>query len=216
MIAQFIYNLDMNPLIESLVKTKVLRSPSLIDAFLACDRKDFVREELIQSAYVDAPLPTCEGQTISQPYTVAFMLELLDVRPGQKVLDVGFGSGWTTAILAHVVGSHGRVYGLEVNPEVFAFGKKNLGKFVFPNVELYNKSGWAGLPDEAPFDRILVSAAAPQLPPVLGRELGEGGRLVIPIGVDFACSVCLFGKGRHGLRILEKHEGFAFVPLIKK
>ena len=131
----------MKALVEKLIKEGVLKTSQIIEAFLANDRKYFIPAGLHSEAYVDAPLPIGRGQTISQPYTVAFMMELLDPRPGQKILDVGFGSGWTTAILAKIAGRAGRVYGLEIVHEIFKLGKRNLAQFAYSNIELYNQSG---------------------------------------------------------------------------
>lgn len=209
----------MQKLVEKLMKEGVLKNSNVIGAFLANDRKYFIPTELQSEVYVDAPLPIGQGQTISQPYTVAFMIELLDPRPSQKILDVGFGSGWTTALLAKIVGKAGRVYGLEIVPEVFEFGKRNLAQFAYSNIELYNQSGWAGLSEAAPFDRILVSAGAAEMPEALKKQLKVGGRLVIPIGGGAA----FYGQA---IRLIKKlgedrfeeqdYPGFAFVPLVKK
>ena len=219
----------MKELVESLVAARVLKTKRLINAFLANDRVKFVPEEWASDSYLDVAIPIGLEQTISQPYTVAFMLELLDVQAGQKVLDVGFGSGWTTGILAHAVGDAGRVYSLEISPELYEFGKSNLAKFGYKNVELFNQSGWDGLPDTAPFDRILVSATAPAVPGNLKAQLKvhgpfgkaqgrlersrNGGKMVIPIGVPHDCAITLVERVS-GDEFKEKtFPGFAFVPL---
>lgn len=205
----------MNQLVKSLIKLGALKTPAIIKAFLASDRGQFVPPELAAHAYVDAPLPIGSSQTISQPYTVAFMMELLDPHAGQKILDVGFGSGWTTAILAHIVGEKGKVFGLEIVPELFEFGKTNLRKAAHRKVKLYNKSGWEGLPGQAPFDRILVSAAAREIPDALKDQLKVGGKMVIPVGSMFDSTVTLVEKvGEHKFETKE-YPGFAFVPLVK-
>ena len=219
----------MKELVESLVAARVLKTKRLINAFLANDRVKFVPEEWASDSYLDVAIPIGLEQTISQPYTVAFMLELLDVQAGQKVLDVGFGSGWTTGILAHAVGDAGKVYSLEISPELYEFGKSNLAKFGYKNVELFNQSGWDGLPDTAPFDRILVSATAPAVPGNLKAQLKvhgpfgkaqgrlersrNGGKMVIPIGVPNDCAITLVERVS-GDEFKEKtFPGFAFVPL---
>lgn len=205
----------MEGLVSALKAGGVLRQPGIIAALLANDRKKFVPEELAGEAYLDMPLPIGFGQTISQPYTVVFMLELLVVRPGQKILDVGTGSGWTAALLAHLVGPKGQVYALEVVPELYQFAKNNLAAFDYPNLEPRQQSGWGGLPDAAPFDRILVSAAAPEVPGALQMQLAIGGRMVIPVGDSFLQSVKLIEKtGQASLREKD-YPGFAFVPLVK-
>ena len=127
----------MDELVRELKRQGVLRSPLVEQAFRAIDRKDFVRPEHRAEAYGNYPLPIGEGQTISQPYTVAFMLDLLDPRPGERILDVGAGSGWQAALLAHMVspmdesqrmGSRGRVYAMERSPELCRFAKTKIGR----------------------------------------------------------------------------------------
>ncbi|MDP3741394.1 MAG: protein-L-isoaspartate O-methyltransferase [bacterium] len=206
----------MNELVLKLKKQGVLKTSRIIEAFLAIDRKKFLPRDLVAEAYVDAPLSIGQGQTISQPYTVAFMLELLDPRPKQKILDVGFGSGWTTALLAYIVGSGGEVYGLEIVLEIFERGKGNLLKFKLENVQLVHGSGWDGFPGTAPFDRILVSAASPEIPKALTDQLAIGGKMVIPVGSNLNCSIHLIKKVSENDFIIEEFPGFAFVPLIKK
>ena len=197
-------------LIEHLEKSGVLKTLEIIEAFQQADRRWFVPEAFSRNSYIDEPLPIGQGQTISQPYTVAFMLELLQAQKGDEVLDVGFGSGWTTALLSNIVGDKGKVFALEINKEVFKFGKGNLEKHSFSNVELFNQSGFDGLPESAPFKRILVSAAAEQAPKALKGQLAIGGRLVIPV--------------EHTIEMIEKISqdkfkkemffGFSFVPLV--
>ena len=203
----------MEELVKNLIKQGILKTSSVIEAFLANDRKNFVPEQFESAAYSDIPLPLLAGQTISQPFTVAFMLELLDPKPGGKILDVGFGSAWTTAILASIVGDGGNVYGLELVPELFALGKANLEKMSYNNIELFQGSGWQGLPDKAPFDRILVSAAAGEVPQTLKEQLKAGGRMVLPVGSQFDCTIILLKKIDETNFEEEKYPGFAFVPL---
>lgn len=205
----------MKGLVEKLIHQGVLKTQSIIDAFLANDRKEFVPAEFLADAYVDAPLPIGEGQTISQPLTVAFMMELLDPRPGQKILDIGFGSGWTTAILAAILGPEGKVYGMESVSEVYEFGKTNLQKFSYTNIALFNQSGWDGLLELAPFDRIIAGAAAPEIPPALKTQLAVKGRLVIPVGQVFNCAIKLLKKNSAQDFEEEDYPGFAFVPFVK-
>lgn len=206
----------MKELVEKLKKIGVLKSTLLIESFLQNDRAAFVSPEHLEDAYVDAPLPIGNGQTISQPFTVAFMLELLQPRPAQRILDIGFGSGWTTALLTYIAGKAGRVFGLEIVPELFARGRTNLEKFAYSNVELYNQSGWEGLPEAAPFDRILVSAAAHEIPKALKEQLTIGGRMVIPVGGRFGQSVRLVVRVVGSKFEEEDHPGFVFVPFVKQ
>lgn len=197
------------------------------------DRKDFLPAAVAGEASWDTALPIGYGQTNSQPYTVSLMLEWLDAQPGDKVLDVGSGSGWTTALLAYIVGKKGRVYAVERVPELVKFGAENcekvgivvsegatLGTKTFPRVTLgnvgrvsFHQAGREfGLPEEAPFDRILVSASAEELPEELLSQLKIGGKLVIPIENDIY-EITRVSKNEYE-RI--NHPGFVFVPLVKE
>ncbi|MBI2476112.1 MAG: protein-L-isoaspartate O-methyltransferase [Candidatus Taylorbacteria bacterium] len=187
------------------------------------NRADFVPDELKDEAYEDYPLPIGFGATVSQPTTVAFMLEKLGVRKGDNVLDIGSGSGWTTALLAHLVGPRGKVIGLEIVHELVALGRKNIERAysdVLENIRIKKpiinqaKRGSAGLPEEAPFDRILVSAAAEKIPKELQRQLADGGILVVPVGEKGASqTIFRLQKKRDGQFETEEYPGFAFVPL---
>jgi protein-L-isoaspartate(D-aspartate) O-methyltransferase len=162
-----------------------------------------------ERAYEDAPLAIGYLQTISQPYTVAFMLELLKPEAGNKVLDVGAGSGWTTALLAHIVGTEGSVLGLERVDELIAFGSENLKKLNVAQARIERAGTELGAPQEALFDRILVSAAARSFPHELLTQLKEGGIIVLPVR-DAIWKVV---RVEHQ-PVIERFEGFAFVPLI--
>jgi len=199
----------MDELVEHLLGDDVLKTPGIINAFRATDRALFVPEHLRDRAYEDTPLGIGYLQTISQPYTVAFMLELLQPEPGNKVLDVGAGSGWTTALLAHIVGTEGNVLGLERVDELIAFGIGNLKKLNLPYAQIERAGAELGAPDRAPFDRILVSASARAFPHSLLSQLTEGGTMVLPVR-DAIWKVV---RVEHQ-PIIERFEGFAFVPLI--
>jgi protein-L-isoaspartate(D-aspartate) O-methyltransferase len=201
----------MEQLVNELIARRALKTRSIISAFRRTDRQKFVHPETAAEAYGDYPLPIGFGQTISQPYTVAFMLELLAPRPGEKILDVGSGSGWTTALLAHLVGEKGRVFGVEIVPELVAFGQENLKKCKLPQAEVRPAGKTFGLPEEAPFDRILVSAASSKtVPPELLAQLKTGGTMVIPLGN----SIMRLRKTAAGKTEVEEFPGFVFVPLV--
>jgi len=211
-------------LIRQLREKGGLRSPELEAAFKVVDRRFFVPKKLQDEAYGDYPLPIGYDATISQPTTVAFLLEKLDVREGQKVLDIGSGSGWTTALLAHLVGPKGKVIGLEIIPELVEQGHANLRQCysdVLENIRITlpeirrAKEGVVGLPEEAPFDRILVSAAAEEVPTELIAQLAPDGGLVIPVGKQFEMQkiVCIHKKPDDSLDTKE-YPGFVFVPLV--
>ena len=202
-------------LINYLIRNNVLKTENIINAFLKIDRKDFIRPENLFEAYADYPLPIGSGQTISQPWTVAFMLELLQPQEGNKILDVGFGSGWTTALLAQIVGDKGRVYGIEILPEIFEFGKNNIEKYNFLKkniVKLKLGDGSKGWKEYSPFDRILVSASANEIPPALIEQLNINGMIVIP---DKEGINQIF-KDNNGNIEKKYYYGFKFVPLLSQ
>lgn len=201
-------------LVETLIKEGHLKTPALMQAFFAIDRIYFVPGEEKVRAYLNSPLPLGYGQTISQPLTVAFMLELLQPRPGQKILDVGSGSGWTTTLLSHIVGKKGSVFAIETLPKLSEIGKNNAEKYGFVSggiAHFYCQDGTRGLAARSPFDRILASASATSEIPLAWREqLAPGGRIVAPIGN----SLWLFKKQHDGSWKEEEYPGFVFVPLI--
>src|SRR5690349_6171736 len=153
-----------------------MTDPRILDAFSAVPREGFLPHGEVRFAGLDRPLDIGHGQTNSQPTTVRHLLELLEVEPGDRVLDVGCGSGWTTALLAHLVGPQGRVVGVEVVPDLVEFGRANLTAAGMPwaRIEAADPDV-LGLPAQAPYDRILVSAEATELPQSLVRQLREGG-----------------------------------------
>lgn len=179
-------------------------------AFQAVPRQHFLPEEVRAQAWLDAPLPIGFGQTNSQPSTVYRMLEWLDAEPGNKVLDVGAGSGWTSALLGYIVGKKGRVYAVEKIPEILDFGRHNVEKLGVGNVRFFKAGLVFGLPQSAPFDRILVSAAAAELPTGLIKQLKIGGRLVVPVKND----ILVIDKLSDTETETEKHSGYQFVPLV--
>ena len=198
-------------LVEHLISSGALKTSALINAFRAIDRAHFVRPMNAHEAYGDYPLPIGGGGTISQPSTVAFMLELLAPARGDTILDVGSGSGWTTALLAEIVGPKGRVIGVEIVPELVQFGQENLAKYNVANAEIVAaRDGVLGLPNRGPFDKILVSAAAEELHEELVEQLKSGGRMVIPVGN----SVWKIEKRADGTIDREEFSGFVFVPLV--
>ena len=202
----------MKNLVVNLITEGTLKTERIINAFLYVDRKNFILPEYEAEAYGDYPLPIGYGQTISQPTTVAFMLELLQPQKGEKILDIGSGSGWTTVLLANIIGPKGKVFGVEIIPDLVTFGQQNLAKYAYPQAQILQAGKKLGLPRQAPFDKILVSAASNNLPKELVTQLKIGGAMVIPIGHS------IFKITKKSKTKLETQEfpGFAFVPLIKK
>lgn len=180
-------------------------------AFDAAPRPAFLPEHLRADWRLDQPLPLTQGQTNSQPSTVAAMLDLLDVEPGMKVLDVGSGSGWTTALLAELVGPAGRVIGVERVPALVEYGRAALRSGDWPQAEIRTaEPGRLGVPDEAPFDRILVSAMAEALPGTLVDQLGDGGVMVVPVAGRMTRVT------RNGSETgTTEHGYYVFVPLVE-
>jgi len=182
----------------------------LVDAFLRCDRALFVPDELRLEAYGDYPLPIGGDQTISQPTTVAIMLELLRPAPGNRVLDIGSGSGWTTALLACAVGPEGFVEGIERVSSLVGYGRENLKKARIENASISQADPKVlGKPKER-YDRILVSASAAEMPGELIDQLKPGGVLVLPV----LNSVWRITRRPDGSTDSFELPGFVFVPLI--
>jgi len=180
------------------------------EAFAAMPREWFLPEGQRRSAAYDGPLPIGHGQTNSQPSTVAAMLRLLDVKPGHKVLDVGCGSGWTTALLAHLTGEAGSVVGVELEPDLVRFGGDNLARTGQPWARVEQAvPGELGWPREAPYDRILVSAGARELPQQLVDQLDARGRMVVPVDGWMV----LVEQQPGGEVRTERHGSYRFVPL---
>lgn len=189
-----------------------LKTPRVIKAFEAVPRELFVRAENAKEAYWDVPLPIGFGQTISQPLTVAFMTELLKPQAGQKILEIGTGSGYQAAILSKVVGPKGKVITLEIVPQLVEFAIANLQKAGIKNVEVHHSDGSQGWPDDAPYDRIIATAAAPEIPRPLKEQLKVGGVLVVPVGTYLQKMMRVTRRGPDQFEI-EDHGEFRFVPL---
>ena len=197
-------------LIETLKNDGVLNSKETEEAFLFMDRKKFILPEYFGMTYDNHALSIGHEQTISQPYTVAFMLQLLQAQKGEKILDIGSGSGWTTALLSYIVGKNGFVYGIEIIPELVKFGQKNLSKFEIKNAEIFLVDKKVlNLPKKILFDRILVSASAKKFPKKLLEQIRIGGVIVIPI----LNSILKITKTSKTKIIEKKFPGFVFVPL---
>jgi len=197
-------------MVRTQLEARGVRDERVLEAMRAVPRHLFVPEDQREAAYEDGPLPIGHGQTISQPYIVAVMTELLAPGPDDVVLDVGTGSGYQAAVLARLAK---RVYSIEIVPELAQSAREQLETLGYTNVEVFTGDGWAGLPKLAPFDGILVAAAAPDVPAPLLAQLAVGGRLAVPVG----------GLGIQMLTLVERTDtglerwtegGCRFVPLI--
>lgn len=185
-------------------------------AFSHVPRENFVLEEQRRYAYDNSPLPIIHGQTISQPLIVVQMTEELELKKGYKVLEVGAGSGYQAALIAHIVGLEGKVISTEIIPEVADFARINLERTGIKNVEVVDWDGSTGYEKEAPYDRIIVTAACPQIPLPLIEQLKPGGIIVAPVGSLYYQNLVKLTKYKNG-RLEEKVlYGCMFVPLTGK
>ncbi len=205
-------------LIHYLHDTQRVRSPLLEEAFRRVPREKFIAVQWKMHAYEDAALPSQNGQTISQPSTIADMLETLDVKEGMNVLEVGSGTGYVCALLSHMVGKKGHVHGMERDEELAKGAHRTLhSELKLKNVEIHAGDGALGLEQHAPFDRILVSCACPYIPPALFKQLKEKGRIIAPVGDDFTQQMVKMEKWKGKLMKSEIPGNlYEFVPLVSK
>ena len=196
-------------MVAETIVARGLKNPDVLRAMRTVPREEFVPQEYIQNAYEDHPLPIGFGQTISQPYIVAWMTELLELKPGEKVLEIGTGSGYQAAVLAEL--GHVEVYSIEIIPDLAMSAQERLQALGYA-VHIRQGDGYYGWPEYAPYDAIIVTAAPDHLPPPLAEQLVEGGRLVIPIGPPGAYqSLWKFVKINGDLKAYNL-GGVAFVP----
>ena len=203
-------SMNKEDLIERLkdrgIKEEILKAIQIID------RKNFVSENNLEEAYEDHPLSIGYGQTISQPYTVAFMLQELELKKGDRILEIGTGSGWNAALMSYLVGENGEIYSVEVIKELAEKAKEILGDY--KNVFVFNMDGSRGLAQYAPYDKIILTAAPKQMPEEIKKQLGDGGILLAPVGEYMQKLVKITRKKD---RFTETGKGdFIFVPLVNK
>ncbi|TLZ55831.1 MAG: protein-L-isoaspartate(D-aspartate) O-methyltransferase [Methanobacteriota archaeon] len=201
-------------MVDRLVRSGYLKDPTVRAVFLAVPREAFVRPEDRAAAYQDVPLPIGSGQTISAPSMIAIMLEEAQLRPGERVLEIGTGSGYHAALLASLAGPK-NVVSIERKSSLAEWGRSNLASVGFADVTVVVGDGSLGLPDRGPYDCILATAGAPRIPDAWPRQLNPQGRIVAPIGSSPRAQVLVVASRRSDGR-LDVREGTpcAFVPLV--
>jgi len=197
-------------MVDSQIRARGVRDPLVLSAMAKVPRHLFVPENLRVHAHADEPLPIGDGQTISQPYIVAYMTEALGLRGGEKVLEIGTGSGYQTAVLAEIAGE---VWTVEIVEALAARARGILDGLGYENVHYRVGDGSEGWPAAAPFEAIIVTAAAPQMPSALEDQLAVGGRMIVPVGTDLQ-ELVLVRRGKKGIE-RERRLGVRFVPLVK-
>ncbi|HFB62086.1 MAG TPA: protein-L-isoaspartate(D-aspartate) O-methyltransferase [Bacteroidetes bacterium] len=194
------------------IRKKGVLDESILEAIYRVPRHLFLDSGFLNYAYEDKPFPIGSGQTISQPYTVAFQTELLRAKPGSKILEIGTGSGYQACVLA-ALGC--QVYSVERQKKLYEKARDFLPRLGF-HIHLFYGDGYLGLPDYAPFDGILITAAAPEVPPVLFSQLSPGGVLVSPVGRGDVQTMVRYTKHKNGQNTEEHFGKFRFVPLLKE
>jgi protein-L-isoaspartate(D-aspartate) O-methyltransferase len=204
------FAVERQHMVETQLCARGIHDQRLLNAMAGIPRHEFVEARYRDQAYEDHPLPIDAGQTISQPYIVALMLELLQLASSSKVLEIGTGSGYQAAVLSRLAG---QVYTVERHPELARQAADTLSRLGLTNVSVVTGDGSRGLAEYAPFDAIVVAAAAAQIPPALFEQLREGGRMIIPVGPPEAQELQLVRK-QTGEALISLREGCRFVPLI--
>jgi len=197
-------------MVEEQLRSRGIRDPRVLEAMERVPRHEFVAPEYEAQVYEDHPIPIGSGQTVSQPYIVAAMLESLKLSPGDVVLEVGTGSGYQTALLSQLAA---RVYSIERHPELAEEAGGRLESLGYNNVIVFVGDGSQGLPEYAPFDAITVGAAAPRIPEPLFQQLRNGGRMILPVGTSESQELWLVTK-EDGAPNVTRMEACRFVPLI--
>ena len=208
------YKQALDELISHLKDSGFLNDDKVESAFRNIPRHEFVPASELDRAYYNEPLAIMKNQTISQPGVVSRMTEWLDIKDGQKILEIGTGSAWQTAILSYLVGT-GTIYSVERHPELVNFARENLEKLGINNVHVILDDGSLGYPKELPYDRIIITAACPEIPLPLLEQLGENGFIIAPVG-DSTQSLVLLKKTSQGIIEIKNQPNYVFVPLIGK
>ena len=201
-------------MVSTIRKKGCLNQEYVEQAIRKTPRHFFVPEMYLEEAYKDEPIPTKNYQTISQPSVVAKMTEWLDVKEEDNILEIGCGSGWQSAILSKLA-TKGKIYTVERFPELINFSLENLKRAGIEEVKVIEGDGTFGIPEKAPFDKIIITAACSKVPSPLIEQLKIGGLVIAPIGADIQ-TLTLFKKTIEGLKEIKKEYGYVFVPFIGK
>jgi protein-L-isoaspartate(D-aspartate) O-methyltransferase len=201
---------ERQAMVSAQLRARAISDERVLEAMARVPRHQFVAEEYREQAYADHPVPIGEGQTLSQPYIVAIMLEALALKNSDKVLEVGTGSGYQTALLAELARE---VYSIERHAALAHSAENALHRLGYSHVKVMVGDGSQGWAEEAPFDAIIVSAAAPRVPPALFEQLSESGRMIVPVG-PFHAQELQFVRKEDGRAVVTSLEGCRFVPLI--
>jgi len=205
------YQMKREEMVESQIKARGIKDKKVLDAMMKVERHLFVPPDIASEAYMDHPLPIGEGQTISQPYIVALMTEVLGVDSTSKVLEIGTGSGYQAAILAEICDS---VYSIEIIASLAERASNLLKVLGYSNIKIKAGDGYAGWKEHSPFNAIIVTCAPTEIPQPLSEQLAEGGRMVIPVGESYAQELILLEK-RNGFLKKKNIVSVRFVPMIK-
>ena len=205
------YDAMRERMVETQIRARDVHDPTVLQAMRRVPRHLFVPEDERPFAYDDRPLPIGRGQTISQPYIVAYMTEALQVEPSHKVLEIGTGSGYQAAVLADIVN---QVYSIEIVPDLAEGARRALALAGYRNVDVRTGNGYLGWPEHAPFDRVIVTAAPPEIPQALVDQLAVGGIMVVPVGTSLQ-ELVVISKTPDGIAEKRTIE-VRFVPMIAK
>jgi protein-L-isoaspartate(D-aspartate) O-methyltransferase len=197
-------------MVDEQLRARGIRDPSLLAAMAEVPRHEFIDQRFWSEAYGDHPLPIASGQTISQPYIVAAMIEALQVAPDNRVLEIGTGTGYEAAVLSRLAES---VYTVERHPDLAEHARLIFDRIGYRNIAVFTGDGSEGLTQYAPYDRIIVAAAAPEVPRALWDQLAEKGRMVLPVG-NYESQVVQLITKKDGLRTTSTLDACRFVPLI--
>ena len=206
------YTVEREAMVDRHLKRRGITDQRILDAFLAVPREEFVAEEYAHLAYGDHPLPIEAGQTISQPYIVGLMIEAAAIKPGDKVLEVGAGSGYAAAVISRIAE---KVIAIERQHDLIAIARRRMERLGYDNVEIIEGDGTRGCRDHAPFDAILAAASGSHVPRPLIEQLAPGGRIVMPVGdPGWVQELVKVTKEENGILKQENLGGVRFVPLI--